>query len=225
VLELNWCCAICISRGLKWQKKCYLTLSSLLFSTNSVVVMTEYLNLNHFQYHWIGKRKKTLTSDAPRTRFLYIKKKRWRQDFLVGKLSRRQNLFLYIKKWDWILLGTLSCWRFTYYINRILLDRWDSDIYCSWSPYTIKDSSSLRMRDDVKPAQLVRARDCQSPGRHFDAGKKTQNPENSNLQWFELHRLSKKGTKLVFQIIRVSINQGSSHYIIMEISAFTKSYA
>jgi len=30
-LELNWCCAICISRGLFWQRFCYLTLSSLIF--------------------------------------------------------------------------------------------------------------------------------------------------------------------------------------------------
>ena len=50
VLELNWCCAICTSRGLIWQRICYLTLFLWLFLTNSVVVITEYLNLNQFQY-------------------------------------------------------------------------------------------------------------------------------------------------------------------------------
>jgi len=41
VLDFNWSCAICISHGLIWQKICYLTLSLLLFLTNSVVVITQ----------------------------------------------------------------------------------------------------------------------------------------------------------------------------------------
>ena len=48
---------------------CYLTLSSSMFLTNSVVVITEFLNSNHFQYQWIGIPSKTLTSNASQTRF------------------------------------------------------------------------------------------------------------------------------------------------------------
>jgi len=51
-----------------------LTLSSLLFLTKSVVVITEYLNSNDFQYQRIGKLKKLLESNPPLTRFLYAKK-------------------------------------------------------------------------------------------------------------------------------------------------------
>jgi len=40
VLKLNWCCAICISRGLICQRVCYVTLCSLLLGTNCVVVIT-----------------------------------------------------------------------------------------------------------------------------------------------------------------------------------------
>ena len=50
VLELNWCCAICISRGLIQQRVCYLTLSSLLFGANCVVIITENLSSNHFHH-------------------------------------------------------------------------------------------------------------------------------------------------------------------------------
>ena len=58
-----------------------------------------------------------------------------------------------------------------------------------------------RIRDDVKLAQLVRARDCQSQGRRFDSGKKSKT-ENSNLHGFEIHRPSSKGTKLLFRVIK-----------------------
>jgi len=34
------------------------------FFTNCVVVITEYSNSNHFQYQWIGKKSKTLKSNA-----------------------------------------------------------------------------------------------------------------------------------------------------------------
>jgi len=70
VLELNWCCAICISRGLIWQMICYLTLSSLMFLTNIVVVITELLNSNHFQYQWIGKLKEGTERNGLWTRYL-----------------------------------------------------------------------------------------------------------------------------------------------------------
>jgi len=62
------------------------------------------------------------------------------------------------------------------------------------------------IRDDVKLAQFVRARDCQSRGRRF-VSKKTQKTENSNLHGFEVHRPSSKGTKLLFQVIKAIINQ------------------
>ena len=38
--------------------------SSLLFCIDCVVVITEYLNSNHYQYQWIGKPNKTLQSNA-----------------------------------------------------------------------------------------------------------------------------------------------------------------
>jgi len=47
VLELNGCLAICISRGLIWQRARYLISSSMLFGTNRVVVITEYWSPNH----------------------------------------------------------------------------------------------------------------------------------------------------------------------------------
>jgi len=45
-----WCCAICISRGLIWQRVCHLTLSSVLFGTNCVIVITEYCGSNYFHH-------------------------------------------------------------------------------------------------------------------------------------------------------------------------------
>ena len=67
---------------------------------------------------------------------------------------------------------------------------------------------TLLIRDDVKLAQLVRARDCQSQGRQFDSCK-TPKTENSNLHGFELHRPSSKGTALLVRVI--TINQSSIH--------------
>ena len=55
VLELNWCCAICILRDLIWQRINYLTLFSLLFDTNCVVI-TEYWGSNHLHHQWIGRQ-------------------------------------------------------------------------------------------------------------------------------------------------------------------------
>ena len=73
-----------------------------------------------------------------------------------------------------------------------------SNIMCTRIP--------IYIRDDVKLAQLVRARDCQSRGRRFDAGKNSKT-ENSNLHGIEVHRPSSKGTKLMFQVIKAIINQ------------------
>jgi len=70
VLRLNWCCAICMSRCLIWQRIFTLTLSPLMFLTNSVVVITEFVDLKYVQYQWIGKVKNTLKSNAPQTSFL-----------------------------------------------------------------------------------------------------------------------------------------------------------
>ena len=62
---------------------------------------------------------------------------------------------------------------------------------------------------NVKLAQLVRARGCQSRGRRFDSGK-TPKTENLNLHGFELHRSPNKDTKLLFQVIKAIINQNNS---------------
>jgi len=51
-----------------------LTLSLLLFFTNCVVAITEYLISNNFQYQRIGKLKKTLKLNGPQTRLLKKRK-------------------------------------------------------------------------------------------------------------------------------------------------------
>ena len=64
----------------------------------------------------------------------------------------------------------------------------------------------IRIRDDVKLAQLVRAQDCQSRGRRFDSGKNPKT-ENSKLHGFELRRPSScKGIKVQFQVIKAIMN-------------------
>ena len=62
------------------------------------------------------------------------------------------------------------------------------------------------IRDDVKLAQWVRARDC-FPEVVGSSPAKTQKIENSHLHGFELHRPSSKGTKLLLQVIKAIINQ------------------
>jgi len=88
-----------------------LTLSALMFSTNSVVVITQFLNSTYFQYQWIGKVKKTLKSNASQTSFLYVKKA-LQARFFDWKLRRRQKLSKKMRRrhnfLDW--MGTLSCW-------------------------------------------------------------------------------------------------------------------
>ena len=64
-----------------------------------------------------------------------------------------------------------------------------------------KISLSL-IRDDVKLAHLVRARDCRSRGRRFDSGNNSKKIDNSNLHGFEVYRPSSKDTKLLFQVIK-----------------------
>jgi len=59
-LELKRSCAICISRGLIWQRVRYLTLSQLLFATNYVVMISQYWSWNHFHHQWISRQKKKL---------------------------------------------------------------------------------------------------------------------------------------------------------------------
>ena len=57
---MKLCSAICTSRGLIWQRVCYLKLSYLLFGTNCVVVIIEYWSSNRFHYEWIGRQNKKL---------------------------------------------------------------------------------------------------------------------------------------------------------------------
>ena len=72
----------------------------------------------------------------------------------------------------------------------------------------IKPLSKMRRHflDNVKLAQLVRARDCQSRGCRFDSGRISKT-ENSKLQGFKVHRPSSKGTKSLFQVVKAIINQ------------------
>ena len=92
VLEINWRCAICSSRGLIWQWVCYLTLSSLLFCTNCVVVITECLNSVHFHYQWIGRLNKTLKWKAPQTIFLWYNSMCHKQDFVMEQNTPQAKL-------------------------------------------------------------------------------------------------------------------------------------
>ena len=62
------------------------------------------------------------------------------------------------------------------------------------------------LRDDVKLAQLVRARDC-NPEVVGSFPAKTQKTHNSNLHGFDLHRPSSKGTKLLLRVMKAIINQ------------------
>jgi len=110
------CYPICISRFLICQRMCYSTPASLLFFTNIVVWIPEYLNSNHFEYQWIGKLrlKRKLKSNAPQTKKLRVTKSAAGNIFLRRKQNlqkkmengngRRQDYF------DWILMDTLSCW-------------------------------------------------------------------------------------------------------------------
>jgi len=70
----------CISRGLIWQRVCYLTLFSLLLCTNCVVGITEYWSSSNFQYQWIGRQNKKLETKFT-TEWLKRRKMRRRQDF------------------------------------------------------------------------------------------------------------------------------------------------
>jgi len=90
VLELNWCFAICISRGLFWQQVCYLTHSSLLFSTNCVVVITEYWSSNHVYHQWIGRKNKMLE--------IKCTIEQWRSRFLCKKYAT-DHIFLGLGFW------------------------------------------------------------------------------------------------------------------------------
>jgi len=93
-VELKWCCATCISRGLISQRVCYLTLSALLFGTKCVVVITKYWSSNHFHHQCIGRQNKHLqvkyipewlrtrcSTKIMRSRPDFDKKMRHRQDF------------------------------------------------------------------------------------------------------------------------------------------------
>jgi len=69
------------------------------------------------------------------------------------------------------------------------------------------------IRDDVTPAQLVRAQDCQFQGRRFDSGKNPQKKnEKSNLYGFELNGSSSKGTKLLFHVKKKQSSTTFSSY-------------
>jgi len=74
----------------------------IVFFTNCVVVITEYVNSNHCQYRWIGEPNNTLESNGPWTRFFYEKKcaagkifcKRMRRrPNFCKKMSSRQDFF------------------------------------------------------------------------------------------------------------------------------------
>jgi len=62
------------------------------FFLNCVVVITEYLNWDYFQYPWIGKPNKTLKLSAPQTIFLLWKQMRRRQDFLCENNALQAKL-------------------------------------------------------------------------------------------------------------------------------------
>jgi len=61
----------------------------------SVVVITEYLNSNHFQYQQIGKLEKTLKSNAPQTRFWCVEKST-RGKIFFGKTAPQAKIIIEI---------------------------------------------------------------------------------------------------------------------------------
>jgi len=88
------------------------------------------------------------------------------------------------------------------YVNSNWLMNWN----CAKRGFQKPQFWKRDIRDDVRLAQLVKAQDCQSRGRQFDSGKISKT-DNSNLHGFKVHRLSSKGTKLLFQEIKAIINQ------------------
>jgi len=93
------------------------------FFKDCVVVITEYLNWNHFQYRWSGEPNNTLKSNGPWTRFFPWKKSAAGKTFCkrillnkhskIKRMSCRQNLCKKCaagKIFDWIMIGGLSCW-------------------------------------------------------------------------------------------------------------------
>jgi hypothetical protein len=119
VLELNLCCAICISRDLTWQGVCYLTLSLLLFGTSCVVVITEsqmigvrIINTMNELVHririfeircttkWLKRRYSW--KNAPQAIFL-IKQNSQQATLIRKKMSRRPD-FLTESWWQYVLL-------------------------------------------------------------------------------------------------------------------------
>ena len=80
----------CETLLLIWQRICYLTPSLLLFLTNSVAVITEFLNSIHFQYNESVKWRRQWNQMAHRQVFRVLKKSAAGQIF-CGKVRRRQN--------------------------------------------------------------------------------------------------------------------------------------
>jgi len=113
-LELNWCFAILISRGLIWQRASYSTRSSWLFCTKRVVVVTDYWSSDYL-HHELVDRTRYLKSNAPQNdgKDSYHGKNAPQARFCLrnnaGKIyNAPQARFL-----DWILIGSLSyrtCW-------------------------------------------------------------------------------------------------------------------
>ena len=61
--------AIHFSRGLIWHWGCFLTYSLLMRCTNSVIVITVYLNSNYFHYQEVGKQNKKFDIKCTSQRF------------------------------------------------------------------------------------------------------------------------------------------------------------
>ena len=71
------------------------------FSPNCVVVFTEYLNSNYFQYQWIGKPNKILKSKCPQKIF-FCAKKCAAGKFFLWKECAAGKMFFLTESW-WVL--------------------------------------------------------------------------------------------------------------------------
>jgi len=117
-LELNLLCDLYFTRFVLTKGLIFYILFHCVL-TIFFVVITRYLNPNHFQYQWIGIPNKTLKSNASQTIVSWKKMCpmwdfMWKEcAFFVERNRRRQNLFRQMSRrenfFDCILIGTLSC--------------------------------------------------------------------------------------------------------------------
>ena len=124
-----WFYAIYNFWGWICQRVCYLTIASLLFGTNCVIVTTEYWSSHQVLHWWICRQNKNLEIQRI-TEWLIrkcsMKKMRRKPDFLMKQNAPQARLIKpnapQARFFDWILMGSLSSWYGIQFIfNKLLL--------------------------------------------------------------------------------------------------------